>query len=224
LTAAGAPRLLAWGLPLGPLAANAYVVADEVRREAVVIDPGQEPEPLLSRLSAERWRVVALLCTHAHFDHIGGALALQAATGATLYAPAAELGWLEDPMRNLSAPLAQAGVAEVRLSGIRCEGIEGGFERALGGAAVLALATPGHTPGGLSFHVPLLGAEGSVFTGDSLFAGTIGRSDLPGGDGEQLLASIRAELLTLAGGTAVLPGHGRATTIEEERLLNPFLG
>ncbi len=211
-------------MPLGPLAANAYLIGDEGTREAVVIDPGQEPEPLLARIADEGWRVTALLCTHAHFDHIGGALALQEATGAILHVPAPERAWLEAPMSNLSAALAAAGVPEVRLSGIRAEGVGDGFWLALGSGVVEALSTPGHTPGGLSFYAPGLGEGGAVFTGDSLFAGTIGRTDLPGGDAVRLLASIRERLLTLPPATAVLPGHGRATTVEDERLLNPYLG
>ena len=198
-------------------------MGDEATGEALVIDAGQEPGPLLERLRDERWHVVAVLATHAHFDHIGGAAAVQAETGATLYAPAAEIAWLTDPLRNLSAPLEKAGIAAVRLDDVRAEGITGGREFHVGNGVVRALATPGHTPGGLSFQVPDLGRTGAVFTGDSLFAGTIGRTDLPGGDAAELLASIRRELLALPGETTVLPGHGRATTVEEERMLNPFL-
>ena len=224
MTTAGRPRLTAWGLPLGPLAANAYLVGDEVSGEAVVIDPGQEPGPLLERIEAERWQVMAILCTHAHFDHIAGASVVQARCGARVHVPSAERAWLAEPALNLSAALAPAGVAEVRLDDVDSMGIEAGFELALGGEPTLrALGTPGHTPGGLSFLVTDLGVAGAVFTGDTLFAGTIGRADLPGGDAALLLKSIRTALLTLPGATAVLPGHGRASRIEDERAMNPFL-
>jgi hydroxyacylglutathione hydrolase len=217
-------RLLAWGVPLGPLMANAYLVADEVTREAVVVDPGQDPAPFLARLREEGWRVRALVCTHAHFDHIGGAREVQAATGAVLCVPAAEHAWLLDPARNLSAALTAAGVPEVRLDGVESRPIEGGWSIALGSSRVVALSTPGHTPGGLSYHVADLGETGAVFTGDTLFAGTIGRTDLPGGDPDALMRSIRTALLSLPEGTIVFPGHGRATTVGEEREFNPFLG
>jgi hydroxyacylglutathione hydrolase len=224
VTDAAAPRLVAWGMPLGPLLANAYLIGDESTREAVVVDPGQDPGPFVARLRDEGWRVRGLVCTHAHFDHIGGADALQAATGAPLYVPAAERDWPFDPERNLSASLAAAGVDVVRLAGVECEGIDDGWSMHVGEARIVAVATPGHTPGSLSLYVPALGESGAVFTGDTLFAGSVGRSDLPGGDGERLMASIRDRLLTLAPATVVLPGHGRSTTIEEERLFNPFLG
>jgi glyoxylase-like metal-dependent hydrolase (beta-lactamase superfamily II) len=210
-------------MPLGPLAANAYVVGNEDTRACIVVDPGQEPSPLVERIRSEGWRVEAMLATHAHFDHIGGAAILQEATGATLYAPASEIAWLVDPERNLSAPLAGAGVPVVRLEGVRVAAVTGGHEFHLGSALLCVLATPGHTPGSLSLYAPTLGATGAVFTGDTLFAGTIGRSDLPGGDGARLLTSIRRELLALPPDTVVLPGHGRATSVEEERLLNPYL-
>jgi len=218
------PRLTAWGMPLGPLGANAYLVGDEASREAIVIDPGQDPEPFLARVAEEGWRVSAIFVTHAHFDHIGGLDATARATGAIVHVPAAEVTWLFDPARNLSAALAPSGIAEVRVGeDISPTPVADRASFALGGAVVRALATPGHTPGSVCYHVPDLGEAGTVFTGDTLFAGTIGRSDLPGGDPDMLLASIRGQLLALPAATIVLPGHGRASTIDEEQALNPFL-
>lgn len=221
---AAGSNLLAWGMPVGPLMANAFLVGDEASREAVVIDPGQEPEPFLRRVGEEGWRVVAVLVTHAHFDHIGGSAAVLLATHAPLFVPAAERDWLFDPLRNQSAALAVPGLPAVRLDPrLDIRTAQAGDRWSLGGEAVLALGTPGHTPDGLSYHVPRLGDGGAVFTGDTLFAGTIGRTDRHGGNAEQLIDSVRRVLLALPGETVVLPGHGRSTTVEEERLFNPYL-
>lgn len=211
-------------MPVGPLMANAFLVGDETSREAVIVDPGQELDPFLRRVREEGWRVTAIVATHGHFDHIGGAMAATAATGAPLYMPEGERHWAFDPHLNRSAVLSAPGLPEVCLdsaSDIRVA--RGGDRWTIGTAELHALATPGHTPGGLSYYAPLLGESGAVFTGDTLFAGTIGRSDRPE-HGERLIASIRSALLVLPPSTVVLPGHGRSTTVEEERLFNPYLG
>lgn len=204
--------------------ANAFLVGDVRTRDAVVIDPGQEPEPFLRRLGEEGWRVHAVLVTHAHFDHIGGAAEVMAATGAPLFVPEGEWDWLFDPYKNQSAALAAPGLPAVRLDpALDVRVAKAGDRWTVGDAEVRALGTPGHTPGGLSYQVPLLGESGAVFTGDTLFAGTVGRSDRLGGDPQRLLDSIHSVLMALPAPTVVLPGHGRSTTVEEERLFNPFL-
>lgn len=203
-------------IAVGPLQCNCSIVMDEETREAVVIDPGDEAERILAAIAAENARVVALLHTHAHFDHAGGTGDVGAATGAkirlhegdrplydALPQQAALFGLTAKPPRPLDEPLSDGEMVR------------------FGGASLRVLHTPGHTPGSCCFLLEQ-GAP-RLFAGDTLFRRSIGRTDLWGGDTDQILASIREKLYELAGDTPVVCGHGPATTIGEERRLNPFV-
>jgi hydroxyacylglutathione hydrolase len=202
-------------LAVGPLQCNCSIVVDEASRQAVVIDPGDEAERIARALAAAGATAVALLHTHAHFDHISGTAELAGLTGAPirmhpadrplyekLPKQAAMFGFSVDPPPPLNAPLSD------------------GERIAFGDSAVRAIHTPGHTPGSTCFL--LEGAEPALFSGDTLFRRSIGRTDLWGGDTEAILASIRGKLFSLPGETPVICGHGPSTTIEEERRMNPF--
>ncbi len=201
-------------LPLGALQANCYLLTAGEGQAAIAIDPGGDVSPLLAALHRRDRQLTHILLTHAHFDHIGGVADLVEATGAAvalhpddvplLRRRGGALDWGFD-MRACPEPslLLQAGqTLETEV------------------ARLQVLWVPGHTPGHLAYY----GAQAHcVFTGDALFQGSIGRTDLPGGDFDQLLCSIRESLLTLPDDTVVYPGHGPSTTIGEEKRLNPFL-
>lgn len=200
--------------PVGPLSTNTYLVYDEESKEAVVIDPGIDCHVVLE--AAENLDVQHILLTHAHYDHIGGVRLFKEQTGAKIWVHQDERSWLNDPYKNLSAvsqwnpePVTAPDADEVWAGGERLNFLQ---------MPVDVLYTPGHSPG----HVSLKFGD-VVFGGDALFSGSIGRTDLPGGNHEQLLESIHRELLSLPDSTVVFPGHGPPTTIEEERKSNPFL-
>jgi len=201
-------------LELGPIATNCYVASDAQGR-AFVVDPGYEYERVLEAVRG--LEVTHILLTHAHFDHIGGVQAVKEATGAQVLVHEAEAGWLTDPSLNLSSVRFEFAPWEVR--GPEPDALlRGGETLELLGHQVRVLHAPGHSPGHVCY---LLGDL--LFGGDVLFAGSIGRTDLPGGDFETLLASIRREILSLNPATRVLPGHGPETTIGREARSNPFL-
>lgn len=205
-------------LSVGPLGTNAYVVAHEASREAIVIDPGGPPEQILNLLRDHGFEAQAIINTHGHGDHMAGNVPLKQATGAPVWVHEADAGMLTDPDASLlawSGANLETAAPDRKLTDGDVITIGEGHSDAI----VLRVAhTPGHTPGGIA-----LVGDGFAFSGDALFAGGIGRTDLPGGSEYQLLRSIRDKLLALPDQTIVYPGHGLETTIGEERRHNPFL-
>ncbi|MEK7366613.1 MAG: MBL fold metallo-hydrolase [candidate division NC10 bacterium] len=198
---------------VGPLQSNSYLLADEVTREAALFDPGMESEPVADVLARERLTVTAIINTHGHFDHVFGNAYFKAKTGAPLLMHRADL----DLVKRLEEQSLYFGFRATP-SPPPDRFLEEGDEVRVGGIRLRVLHTPGHSPGGIC-----LVTDGTAFVGDTLFAGSIGRTDLPGGSAETLLTSIREKLLTLPDDTVIYPGHGPATTIGHERRHNPFL-
>ena len=191
----------------GMLAENCYLLLDEASGEAAVIDPGFVNDRLLGEIA--KYKVRWILLTHGHFDHIGGCAALQGA-GARIGCSEAELPLIFS-QDNLAAEVG------VRIPPFTVDfTFRGGDELDLCGIRFSVIATPGHTPGGVCFRT-----EGALFTGDTLFCGSVGRTDFPGGSGAQLRDSVR-RLLALPGDLPVYPGHDEPTSLAQERLYNPF--
>jgi glyoxylase-like metal-dependent hydrolase (beta-lactamase superfamily II) len=202
-------------LTVGMLDCNCSILGDETTREAIVVDPGDEIPRILAVLNRHHFTVRQILITHAHIDHIAGALRLKQLTGAPILYNQNDLplvrmmdvqaGWLGVPTPDVAPP--DADLPDHQVIGLAT----------LPGTVLL---TPGHTPGSLCLHFP---THHLLLAGDTLFAGSIGRTDLPGGDPRQLLRSIHDRLLPLPDETRVIPGHGPGTTIGAERDSNPFL-
>lgn len=202
-------------LVVGDLACNCYIVGDDVTKQAILIDPGDEPEAILEALRRHELQLTAIVATHAHFDHVLAAEAIRTATGAPFYLHKDDkelLEWLPASMR-LFLGVDAAAAPEVDRP------LQDGDELVAGGLKLAVIHTPGHSPGSIS----LLAQDEAVFSGDTLFADSIGRTDLPGGDYEAIIASIRKRLFAL-GDLPVYPGHGPATSTGRERLTNPFAG
>lgn len=200
---------------VGPLGCNCSLLVDQESKEAIVVDPGGDGELILGRLSALGARVKAIVVTHAHVDHLGAIPAVQAATGAPV--------WLNEGDRQLYDNVAvQAmflGITAPKLPEFEAK-LDDGRALGFGGHETGVLHTPGHTPGSVCFH---LQRHRLLLTGDTLFRGSIGRTDLWGGDHAQILRSIRQRLLCLDDDTVVISGHGPSTTVGFERRHNPFL-
>ena len=200
-------------LVVGPLQVNCFILADEKTLDAVVIDPGDDAEDILKIIRDKRLKVRYVVDTHAHFDHVGANKAIKDATGALLLLHEADAAALASVSKQSSA----FGMVTVS-SPPADKYVKHGDVITAGEVALKVLHTPGHTPGGIS-----LLEQGMVFTGDALFAGSIGRTDFPGGDLTTLLRSIKTNLMTLPDDTKVFSGHGPASTIGDERRDNPFL-
>jgi hydroxyacylglutathione hydrolase len=202
-------------LPVGMLQCNCSVFGDENTGEAMVIDPGDEIERILAIVARHSLKVKAIVITHAHIDHIGGAEKLKQATGAPVYMNQndAELHHMMDMQA------AWLGVRPPDEVAIDSDAKDGGV-LAIGATEFHVLHTPGHTQGSISLWIP---SEGTLVAGDTLFRDSIGRTDLPGGDGRQILRSIHDKLLPLPEETVVIPGHGANTTIGREKQFNFFL-
>ena len=202
-------------LPVGMLQCNCSIFGDEQSREAIVVDPGDDIANITEALDRHGLKVKAIVITHAHIDHIGGAAKLKALTGAPVYMNRndAEL------YAGLDAQAAWLGMQPPSRTEIDSEAREGD-QLSLGDAKFHILHTPGHTQGSISIWIP---AENKLVAGDTLFRDSIGRTDLPGGDGRQILRSIHDKLLALPESAVVIPGHGPNTTIGREKARNPFL-
>ncbi len=205
-------------IAVGPLVTNCYIVGCEATGRAAVVDPGAEPDVILSRIAAHGLQPVWILDTHGHGDHIGAQAAVKEAyPDARIAVHESEANSLTDPSANLSAMLMMP-VSSPPADRLLRDGEEVG----VGELKLQVIHVPGHSPGGVAFYYD--GEEPpSVFSGDALFAGSIGRGDLPGGDLELLLRSIRSRLFALPRATRVYPGHGEPTTIAQEMASNPFL-
>jgi glyoxylase-like metal-dependent hydrolase (beta-lactamase superfamily II) len=202
-------------LPVGALQCNCSIFGDEQTREAIVIDPGDEIEQIQQILERHQLSVKAIVITHAHIDHIGGAAKLKKLTGAPVYMNENDVE-LRD---QLDMQAGWLGVAPPEKPEIDVA-IRDGDTVELNGNTFQVLHTPGHTQGSISLYLP---GENKLIAGDTLFRDSIGRTDLPGGNGRQILVSIREKLLTLDDEVVVIPGHGQETTIGREREHNYFL-
>jgi len=202
-------------LPVGLLECNCSVFGDETSREGLVVDPGDQVDDVLEIIERHGLHVKAIIITHAHIDHIGGAQKLKQATGAPVYMNLNDM----ELQKGLDRQAAWLGVEPPEPVAIDAPARDG--DRLLIGATELhVLHTPGHTQGSISLWIP---AEEKLVAGDTLFRDSIGRTDLPGGDGRQILRSIHDKLLPLPEQTVVIPGHGAKTTIGREKRENHFL-
>ncbi len=200
-------------LVVGPLGVNCYIVGDESTREAIVIDPGGNPGDIENAIRRHRLQVKAIVNTHAHFDHLLGLNQVRASTRAPFM------------LHEDEAPILNAAQTSGAMWGMHLNQpapperlLKEGDEISAGSIVLKVLHTPGHSPGGIC-----LLREKVVFVGDTLFQGSIGRTDFPGGDYATLMRSIRDKLLPLPDDTVVYPGHGAPTSIAEEKQLNPFV-
>lgn len=203
-------------IPLGPIQTNAYLLVND-KKECLIIDPGGEGEKLEAYLKENNWTPLAILLTHAHFDHIGAVDHIRDVWNIELYIHKNEEDWLQRPEYNGSG--RHPAIPDIILK--KADNIiEREMTLSISDFSLKVLETPGHSPGSVSYYDS---KHGVVFSGDALFAGSIGRTDLFGGSMEQLLDSIHSKLLTLPEETIVSPGHGPETTIAKEMDTNPFL-
>ncbi len=202
-------------LAVGPLQCNCSIIGDEASKEAIVLDPGDDVEDVVELLRRHQLSVKQIVITHAHIDHVGGAMKLKRLTGAPILINQNDYALLK--MLDV-----QAGWVGMRPPGqVAVDHSIGEADRVrVGGLTGTVLHTPGHTEGSICLYFP---AEKMLFAGDTLFAGSIGRTDLPGGSYDKIMASLHGPVLSLPDDTIVVPGHGPLTTIGDERETNPFL-
>jgi glyoxylase-like metal-dependent hydrolase (beta-lactamase superfamily II) len=202
--------------PVGVLQCNCTILGDEQTGEAIVIDPGDDADEILQRLAKHRLKLKQMVCTHTHIDHVGAIHPLQEHTPTPATIHEADLflyDKLEEQAHFSGFPVPKRGVID--------SFVKDGEAVACGGFEIGVLHTPGHTPGSISLH--LAGERNILFTGDTLFMRSIGRTDLWGGSFPEIIASIRTKLMTFDDDTLVVSGHGQFTTIGNERKYNPFL-
>ncbi|MCI0495020.1 MBL fold metallo-hydrolase [candidate division KSB1 bacterium] len=197
---------------VGPLGVNCYIIGCEKSNEAAVIDPGDEIHKILNEINKNRFVLKSILLTHAHVDHLGCLLKLKEATSAAVVMHSADL------------PLLERSKVQAMMFGLPNPGnpradryVEDGELINIGELQLTAIHTPGHSPGSLTYKI-----DDCLFVGDLIFAGSIGRTDLPGGSFETLINSVQTKIFTLDEETKIYPGHGPMTTVGEERRFNPF--
>ena len=204
-----------WHREVGPLACNCYVVGDSETKHALVIDPGGDADDLIAFLAESQLSVTAVIATHAHFDHVIAAERVVEHTGAPFYLHGDDkplLDWMQASARMF------LGIELGPPPEVDTSPVEGDVLKA-GAVELSVVHTPGHSPGSIA-----LVNEDAVFSGDTLFAGSVGRTDLPGGDTQALVDAVKHKLFTLDLDLPVYPGHGPPTTLERERASNPFVG
>jgi glyoxylase-like metal-dependent hydrolase (beta-lactamase superfamily II) len=202
-------------LPVGPLNCNCSILGDELSGEAIVVDPGDDIPHIMAVLERHKLTVKQILITHAHIDHIAGALQLKRLTGAPILYNQRDLPLVK--MMNIQAGWLGVPTPEVAPPD---DTLDDGRVIAITGLSGSILATPGHTQGSVCLHLP---DKNLLLAGDTLFAGSVGRTDLPGGDFATLIRSIHDKLLWLPDSTVVVPGHGPNTTMGDEKAHNQFL-
>jgi hydroxyacylglutathione hydrolase len=201
--------------PVGPLQCNCSIVGDEQTHEAMVIDPGDQIEDILKILKGENLKLKQIVVTHAHIDHVGGAMKLKAATGAPILMNQNDQALLK--MLDMQAGwVGMKPPGQIQID----EAVDEGRVLKIGNIATSVIHTPGHTEGSICLYFP---DQKTLVAGDTLFAGSIGRTDLPGGSFDKIMRSLHNQLMALPDETQVVPGHGPVTTIGEERETNPFL-
>jgi len=205
-------------LTVGPLQANCYVVWDKAGGSAAIIDPGGDPEDIISVVEDEKLKPVVLINTHGHIDHIAANRAIKERYDIPLLIHSEDSASLTDPGLNLSA----MGFGRLDSPPSDRE-LQDGDEILVGEIMLKVISTPGHTPGGICLLISRSDQPDVIITGDTLFAGGVGRTDFPGGSWSLLMESIRNRLLSFPDETIILPGHGPHSTIGEERKSNPFL-
>lgn len=217
--------MLIAGFPAGSFAANCYLVAPGPGEECLIIDPGQDAEQGIEEITRRyRLRPAAVLLTHGHIDHIWSVAPVCGARNIPAYIHPSDRGLLTDPARGFAMPPGQqlfGGISFTEPDDVR--ELADGMTLELAGVSVVVDYAPGHTPGSVTFGLPAAAEHGTLFSGDLLFAGSIGRTDLPGGDYATILESLARVCLPLPDETVVLSGHGPQTTIGVERATNPFL-
>ncbi|HKR86210.1 MAG TPA: MBL fold metallo-hydrolase [Terriglobales bacterium] len=202
-------------LPVGPLQCNCSIIGDETTREAMVVDPGDDIAQVLAIIEKHNLQVRQIIITHAHIDHVGGAMKLRQATGAPIVMNQNDYALVK--MLDVQAAwLGMAPPGEVKID----RSLADGDKIDAGPLVANVIHTPGHTEGSVCLFFP---AQQKLIAGDTLFAGSIGRTDLPGGSFDKIIRSLKEKVLALPDETVVVPGHGPLTTIGEERESNPFL-
>jgi len=202
-------------LRVGLLQCNCSIFGDEQTKEAIVVDPGDDLADIHAALNRHGLRVKSIIVTHAHIDHVAGAAKLRAETGAPVYMNERDNLLLD----MLDVQAAWIGVETPERTEVDRHAQDGTVLQ-LGSAEFQVRETPGHTPGSICIWIP---QENKLVAGDTLFLDSVGRTDLPGGDGKKIIASIKGQLMGLPGDAVVIPGHGRSTTIGREKRHNPFL-
>lgn len=202
------------GFSVGMFGTNCYIIMDEDSREGFVIDPGGAAQRIIEAVDGKGLECKGILCTHGHVDHVGAAGKLSQETGSPVYISETDSGSLCGSSKGIHGRLGSLIISKPK----NVEFIDEGDSLPFGVHRLKVLATPGHTPGSLSFL-----CEDNLFCGDLIFQGSVGRTDLRGGSFPQLIDSVRCKVLVLPGGTRILPGHGPATTVAAEIKMNPFL-
>jgi hydroxyacylglutathione hydrolase len=201
---------------VGPIQENCFLFRRDGSDRALIVDPGDEPDRLLGAVDELGFQLDGILLTHTHFDHVGAVAPIARATGAEVWVPEIE----KDVLANINEYVRWPGFGPFEDYDAE-HTVSGGETLELAGFEIDVLFTPGHSPGHVSFHVP---DEQAIFSGDVLFQGSVGRTDLPGGDGQVLMETLKTLAETLPDETVVHPGHMGLTTIGAERATNPFLG